>query len=266
MSTANPFLDSVPSLYATPGRLTCRTDALHRAKLSGRHAAEVIAELAPRHASVIADIGCGRGTTTAALAERLRPSTLIALDTSPALLETARQRVRGPGVRFVGGDFHSLPLGAASCELIVAAFCLYHSREPRTVLAELTRCLTPGGTALLATKSADSYRELDTLIAASGLDPDAMGRSSLYETANSSNLPELADEILNVRSIVHEQHTFRFTGHDHVAEYLATSPKYVLPEGLPNHPETLAAELRTRLPDQPLTTTSTVTYVIACRA
>jgi len=39
MSTANPFLDSVPGLYATSDRLACRTDALRRAKISGRHVA-----------------------------------------------------------------------------------------------------------------------------------------------------------------------------------------------------------------------------------
>jgi SAM-dependent methyltransferase len=264
MST-NPFLDSVPALYATSDRLGRRTDALHRAKVSGRHAADVIAELAPRHASVVVDIGCGRGSTTAVLTERLTPAALIALDASAALLGTARQRVSRPGVRFVCADFHSLPFAAASCELVVAAFCLYHSREPRVVLGEIARCLTPDGTAILVTKSADSYRELDTLVAASGLDPEATERPSLYETANSANLPAMADEILHVRDVIHDRHTFRFTGMDHVAEYLATSPKYDLPEDLPHRPAAIAAELRTRLPDRPLTTSSTVAYVLADR-
>jgi ubiquinone/menaquinone biosynthesis C-methylase UbiE len=263
MSTANPFLDSVPRLYATPDRLASRTDALHRAKISGRHVAKVIAELAPLTASVVADIGCGRGTTTAVLASRLSPSALIAVDASAALLAAARQRV--PGARFVCADFHSMPLANASCELVVAAFCLYHSREPRVVLAEIARCLVPGGTAILVTKSADSYRELDALVAATGLDPAATERPSLYETANSTNLPQLTREVLHVRGVIHERHRFRFADVDHLAEYLTTSPKYVLAGDSPHHPADIAAELGAHLPDGALTTSSTVTYVFASR-
>jgi ubiquinone/menaquinone biosynthesis C-methylase UbiE len=266
VSSANPFLDSSSNLYATPDRLAQRTGALHRAKIAGRNVADVIAELAPPQASLVADVGCGRGTTTAVLAQHLRPPALVALDASPALLAEARRRVREPGVRFVAGDFHSMPLADGTCDLIVAAFCLYHSPAPRMVIAEFARCLTPGGTAILVTKSADSYRELDTLVAASGLDLQATERSSLYATANGTNLPDLAGESLHIRSVIRDLHEFRFTGHDHVAAYLATSPKYALPEGIANHADAIADELRARLPDRPLITSSTVTYVIARRA
>jgi hypothetical protein len=64
---ANAFTDPAEirgPLYATTGRLACRTSALHRARVSGRHAADVIADLATAAAipapAVIADIGCGR--------------------------------------------------------------------------------------------------------------------------------------------------------------------------------------------------------------
>jgi hypothetical protein len=46
---ANPFTDPAEirgPLYATAGRLASRTSALHRAHVSGRHAADVIADLA----------------------------------------------------------------------------------------------------------------------------------------------------------------------------------------------------------------------------
>jgi ubiquinone/menaquinone biosynthesis C-methylase UbiE len=265
MPAANPFLNAVPDLYATADRLTRRTNALHRAKISGRHAADVIADLAPSDASVIADIGCGRGTTTLVLAARLRPNLLIALDASAALLDAARQRVARPGARFVRADFHHLPLTDRSCDLIIAAFCLYHSPNPSTVIAEIARCLTSGGTAILATKSADSYRELDEVMATSGLDPDATRRPSLYETADSKNLPTMVKAALHVRDVISDHHVFRFTGLNHAAEYLATSPKYALPNRLRHDPAAIAAELRARLPDRPLTTSSTITYTIATR-
>jgi hypothetical protein len=53
--------------------------------------------------------------------------------------------------------------------------------------------------AIVAVKSADSYRELDLLMAASGLDPDAPGRPSLYETAHSGTIDSLAAASLDVR-------------------------------------------------------------------
>ncbi|MGH8883765.1 MAG: class I SAM-dependent methyltransferase [Egibacteraceae bacterium] len=175
----NPFLDPAMvggQLYATADRLARRTGALHRAKVAGRHAAQVIAELAmstmpSRPWLTAVDVGCGRGTTTRVLADQLRPAQLIALDVSPAVLAAARVRLARYGpVRFVCADFHRLPLGDASCHLVVAAFCLYHSRQPAVVVAEIARCLMPWGAAILVTKSADSYRKLDELVAASGLD------------------------------------------------------------------------------------------------
>jgi hypothetical protein len=144
-------------------------------------------------------------------------------------------------------------------------FCLYHSRSPGQVIAEIARCLAPGATAIIAVKSEDSYQELDLLMAASGLDPYAPGRPSLYETANSANIEHLAAASLDVRQVVHDIHAFTFPALADLAEYLATSPKHELPAALTSDPATLAGELRRRLPDQPFTMTSVVTYLVAQR-
>lgn len=258
-------------LYVGADRLTRRTDALHRAKVTGRHAAQVIADLAASAAGTrrglrAADIGCGRGTTSGLIAERLARVHLVAVDISAALLAAARVRMPARNeARFVCADFHHLPLPASSYDLIVAAFCLYHSPRPQAVIAEIARCLAPGGSVILATKSADSYHELDQLVAASGLDPLAASRPSLYASAHSGNLPALTADTLHVRKVIHETHRFRFTDLAHAAEYLATTPKYTLQATLAPGPAALAAALRARLPDQQVTATSTVTYITACR-
>lgn len=271
---ASPFTDPgqvCGPLYASAERLARRTSALHRARIGGRHAAEVIADLAAEtvvtSTPVIADIGCGRGTTTCLLARRFPQARIITIDLSAALLTTTRSRlpaaVRAGGVR---ADFHRLPLRNGVCELAVAAFCLYHSRSPGQVIAEIARCLAPGATAIIAVKSADSYQELDLLMAASGLAPDAADRPSLYETAHSDNIEQLAAASLDVRQVVHDTHAFTFPTAADLAEYLATSPKYGLPAALTSDPATLADELRRRLPDGPFTMTSLVTYLVARRA
>ena len=270
-SPASPFTDPSQvrgSLYASAGRLTRRTAALHRARVHGRRAAEVIADLAAEatatSAPVIADIGCGRGTTGCTLAGRLPQARIIAIDLSAELLTTAKSRlpaaVRAGAAR---ADFHQLPLRDGACDLAVAAFCLYHSPSPGNAIAEIARCLGPGATAIIAVKSVDSYRELDLLMAAAGLDPDAADRPSLYETAHSGNIEHLAAATLDVRQLIHDTHVFTFPALADLAEYLATSPKYGLPTALSSDPAALADELRRRVPDEPFTMTSVVTYLVA---
>lgn len=268
-----PFTDPdlFPSLYATAGRLARRTGALHAAKTTGEDATATITELAahvgPAH-PVIGDIGCGRGTTTLALATRLRPRRLIALDRSPALLDTVRDRAgdAGHAVETACADFHHLPLPTAGLDLAVAAFCMYHSPHPEQVVAEIARCLTPGGHAVLVTKSADSYHQIDQLIATLDLDPEATNRPSLYETFHSDNAAAITATALDVTHVTHQQHKFQFTGPDHLAAYLATSPKYKLPANLSGTTSTLAEELRRRMTDTTITATSTVTYVMAAKS
>jgi ubiquinone/menaquinone biosynthesis C-methylase UbiE len=185
----------------------------------------------------VADIGCGRGTTTRMLAQRLPDAVVTGLDLSAALLAAARGRQpEASAVRFIRADFCHLPLASRSCHVMVAAFCLYHCAVPGQVIGEIGRCLRPGGTAILVTKSADSYRELDELLAAAGLDPGALSRPGLYDTAHSGNLAALAAAHLSVQHVMHHAHRFTFSSFADAAEYLATSPKYQLPAGMAGDP------------------------------
>lgn len=271
---ATPFTDPdlvAGPLYATAGRLAQRTGALHAAKISGGDATTTIIDLAARSAApspVVCDIGCGRGTTTLQLAARLAPARLIAVDQSQALLDTVSERLGDAGhtVETVCADFHHLPLPAASLDVAVAAFCLYHSQHPEHVVAQIARCLVTGGRAVLVTKSADSYQEIDQLMADAGLDQNAAVRPSLYETFHSDMAPEIVATSLQVEGVLHQQHVFQFAGLDQLASYVATSPKYYLPEHLTGDAGRLAEELRRRTPDRPVTTMSSVTYVTAVRA
>ncbi|MGH3280796.1 MAG: class I SAM-dependent methyltransferase [Trebonia sp.] len=269
-STPNPFTDAAQvwgPLYATASRIASRTSALHRARVVGRHAAEVITELAAEadpEPAIIADIGCGRGTTTLTLAKRFPNARITAIDLSAPLLAVTRDRLFGsPASAAIRADFHQIPLADESCALVVAAFCLYHSPTPADAVAEIARCLTRDGKAILVVKSADSYRELDCLMAASGLDPSAESRPSLYQAAHSGNITDLAATGLSVRQVVHETHRFIFPSLADAAGYLATSPKYDLPPALAGSPDSLAAALRERLPDGPVQATSVVTYLVS---
>ncbi|MFJ4844904.1 MULTISPECIES: class I SAM-dependent methyltransferase [unclassified Streptomyces] len=274
MNKHNPFLDPARQreLYEHASRLAGRTNALMRAKTFGRPVPETIVSLVrahharPNRLRLVLDIGCGRGTSSLVIAEQLRPQRVIGLDAAPSLLAQARERAKelpDGTVDFVEGDFHDLPLPAGSCEVAVAAFCLYHSPRPQDVIAQVARALAPAGLAVLVTKGLDSYREMDQLVASAGLDVRADKHESLYTTAHSGNLANLAASSLDVIAVLDEEHVFTFEGHDHLAQYLATNPKYDLAPGLYGNPGALAATLHEFLPDRPLTTRSLITFVVA---
>lgn len=265
----NPFTDEARvsgDLYADASRLDRRSHALHAAKTGGESAADTIARLvravAPQ-SELAVDVGGGSGAIARELAHQLAPTRTVVLDQSPALLTAARHRLAGTRNATAGicGDFHDLPLPSGTADLVVAAFCLYHTARPVVAVAEIARCLTSGGAAIVATKSSDSYRAIDQLVAASGLDPDAHRRPSLYEAFDSDNAADVVATALRVQHRCDQHHTFRFEDFDHLAAYVATSPKYRLPGGLRREPTRLARALRGRLPERPLTTSSTVTYI-----
>jgi hypothetical protein len=167
-------------------------------------------------------------------------------------------------VHLVEADFHQLPAEVCDIDLAVAAFCLYHSMHPEQAIAEIARSLASSGCLIVTTKSADSYKELDAAIAASGLDTDATNRPSLYRSFHSHNAEAiLAAAGLVLRRRLDQQHTFRFRDADHLAEYVTTCPKYQLPPELTGDPPALAAALRARLPDTAVTTTSAIAYLVA---
>jgi ubiquinone/menaquinone biosynthesis C-methylase UbiE len=180
------------------------------------------------------------------------------------MLRAARQRLPS-GVTAVCADFHRLPFAEGCLDVAVAAFCLYHSPRPSLVVAEVARSLVSGGRVIVVTRSADSYHELDTLVAASGLDPAARRRRSLCASFHSGNAARIVGRHLSVRRVVHQRHIFRFTDLAHLAAYLATTPKYQLSAEIAAAPKELAAVLRCRLGERTVTTTSTVTYVEAVR-
>ncbi|MFD6934658.1 class I SAM-dependent methyltransferase [Streptomyces goshikiensis] len=271
MPDPSPFLDPQfvgGSLYQDQQRLADRTGALLSAKISGRPAPQMIAQyaaVAQPGSGLVLDIGCGRGASTVALAQALPQARVCAIDASASLLAATRQRLRQHSLTAatVRADFHQLPLPTGHAVLAVAAFCLYHSPHPQAVLREIARALAPGGTVILATKSADSYASLDRLIATAGLDPEAAHRPGLYGAFHSGNLRSIAESVLTIREVHHEVHRFRFRDLGHAAAYLATSPKYHLPPGLSGNADALAGRLRRALPEGPVETSSVVSYLAA---
>jgi ArsR family transcriptional regulator len=93
---------------------------------------------------VVADLGCGTGQVTAALAPHLRE--VIAVDQSPAMLRAASQRTAAfANVDLRRGDLEALPIPDGACHAALLLLVLTYLAEPAQVLAETARILRPGG-------------------------------------------------------------------------------------------------------------------------
>jgi len=105
------------------------------------------------------DVGCGPGTITLDLAERVAPGEVVGIDASADVIERARATADSrpkPGstdVRFEVGDVYALQHGDASFDVVHAHQVLQHLTDPVRALREMRRLLALGGT--LAVRDSD---------------------------------------------------------------------------------------------------------------
>lgn len=107
----------------------------------------------------VLDVGCGPGTITLDLAERVSPGEVVGIDASAEVIAQAQRAAADDGratsvdVRFAVGDAYALDADDASFDVVHAHQVLQHLREPVRALVELRRVLRPGG--ILAVRDSD---------------------------------------------------------------------------------------------------------------
>lgn len=115
--------------------------------------------------ATVLDVPCGGGVALCAARpeQRLR---WIAVDVEPKMLARCerRARERGLAVELLEADMRALPLPDATADLVLAYSGLHMIEDARRAVAELVRCLKPGGELLGSTFLADGSRRQRALL------------------------------------------------------------------------------------------------------
>lgn len=124
----------------------------HAARTAENSAAYLIPRLTPD--LEILDVGCGPGSITVDLADRVAPGRVVGIDRSDDVLGGARERAVGvDNVLFEVGDVYALAFGDDSFDVVHAHQVLQHLSAPVAALREMRRVCRPGGT--IAVRDAD---------------------------------------------------------------------------------------------------------------
>ena len=105
----------------------------------------------------VLDAGCGTGYGSGFLSRSA--DSVLGIDASSDAIEFANRRYRGPNTSFLVGLCESLPVPAASVNLIVAFEVIEHLAGWRQFLQECERVLKPNGILLVSTPNKLDYTE-----------------------------------------------------------------------------------------------------------
>lgn len=124
----------------------------HRSRTAENSAAYLLPHLAPD--ARILDIGCGQGTITAGLADRVPRGHVTGVDAAPEIVAQARELAgQRANLGFAVGDVYALDYPDGSFDVVHAHQVLQHLGDPPRALREMRRVTRPGG--LVAVRDAD---------------------------------------------------------------------------------------------------------------
>jgi SAM-dependent methyltransferase len=132
----------------------------HAASVLASHTVRTVANSAVyvephlRPGAQVLDVGCGPGTITVDIAERVAPGRVRGIEPVPEPLEHARARAAGAtGVEFVLGDVYALDDPDDTYDVVHAHQVLQHLADPVAALREMLRVCRPDG--VVAVRDAD---------------------------------------------------------------------------------------------------------------
>jgi malonyl-CoA O-methyltransferase len=149
--------------------------------------------------TVILDLGCGTGQTTELLMRRFPGARVVALDFAMPMLSRARRRgrwLRRPAC--LCADLDSLPLAAASVDLVFANASLQWSASPIDAFRDIARVLRPEGLLLFTTFGPDTLFELREAWREVDSSPRVNSFIDLHDYGDMLGAAGLADPVVDV--------------------------------------------------------------------
>ena len=131
------------ALFAPLGPTYDRYSALLSLGQDPRWRRFLVSRIEAGHGDRVLDVATGTGAVALELV-RQKGCTVVALDQSEGMLETARQRVNG-SVELVRGSAEALPFGDAEFDALTFTYLLRYVDDPAATLRELVRVVRPGG-------------------------------------------------------------------------------------------------------------------------
>ncbi len=137
--------DYVRSLF---GRIAGRYDLTNDVMSLGLHRRwkdrlVELADLRPDHR--VLDLAAGTGDLALRTARRVREGTVVAVDLTPEMMRVGRRREGADRIRWVQGDALDLPFPDRCFDRVLVGYGLRNFPDLARSLAEVRRCLKPGG-------------------------------------------------------------------------------------------------------------------------
>jgi SAM-dependent methyltransferase len=123
---------------------------------------DAVQERAQPGARVI-ELGFGPGWLLEELSNELPDAELYGLDMSPGFAGRAYQE-HGDRVRVLMGDMERLPFRDGAFDVVATCWTLYFMRDIDAALAEIKRCMAPGGRLIAGTNAPDHEAECGELV------------------------------------------------------------------------------------------------------
>ena len=143
-----------------------------------RKVAEAIQQAIPLASTMqVLEYGCGTGLVSRALSPHVRK--IIAVDTSPRMLEVLRQKAGEEKISNIETLAHDLtrnPLPEQDFDLVMSSMTLHHIPDLETLLHRFFAALKPGGYLAIADLVTEdgSFHEDNSGVAHHGINPEAL--------------------------------------------------------------------------------------------
>ena len=138
-------------------RSLARVEALYMSPAMVARREEVLALLDLRKGERVLDVGPGPGFLSREMADLVGPGgRVVGVDSSEAMVASARERCASAWAEFHLGDATALPIDRSSMDAVVGTQVYQYVRDTPKALAEIHRVLRPGGRAVIVDTDWDS--------------------------------------------------------------------------------------------------------------